>query len=55
MTTLKAHFDGKVLVPDEPVNLPVGCALKVRVEPMRKKPPGRIPCSGLSKWPGASP
>jgi hypothetical protein len=34
MTTLKAHFNGKVLVPDEPVNLPMNCALKVQVEPM---------------------
>jgi hypothetical protein len=29
---LKAHFDGKVLVPDEPVNLPVDCALEVQVK-----------------------
>ncbi len=34
MTTFKAHFDGKVLVPDEPVDLPVDCALTVRVEVM---------------------
>lgn len=32
MIVLKAHFDGKVLVPDEPVNLPVDCALEVRVQ-----------------------
>ncbi len=36
MTVLKAHFDGKVLVPDEPVNLPMDCALEVRVEPVRE-------------------
>jgi len=30
--TIKAHFDGKVLVPDEPVNLPEGKALVVHVE-----------------------
>ena len=36
MTTLKAHFDGKVLIPDEPVNLPVNCALKIAVEPAEK-------------------
>ena len=36
MTMLTAHFDGKVLVPDEPVNLPQDCALKVQVEPMEK-------------------
>ena len=29
--TLRAHFDGKVLVPDEPVDLPVNCALEVQV------------------------
>ena len=36
MTVLRAHFDGKVLVPDEPVNLPVNCALEVHVQPLRK-------------------
>jgi hypothetical protein len=34
MTVLKAHFDGKVLVPDEPVDLPVNCALEVHVQPV---------------------
>jgi len=34
MTMLTAHFDGKVLVPDEPVKLPLNCALKVQVEPL---------------------
>lgn len=29
--TIKAHFDGKVIVPDEPVDLPVGKALDVEV------------------------
>jgi hypothetical protein len=36
MTVLKAHFDGKVLVPNEPVNLPTDCDLEVYVEPLRK-------------------
>jgi len=36
MTVLKAHFDGKVLVPDEPVNLPVNCALEVHVQPVQE-------------------
>ena len=31
MTTLTAHFDGKVLVPDSPVKLPVNQPLKVSV------------------------
>ena len=39
MTTLTAHFDGKVLVPDEPVELPVNCALKVQVEPVEQSSP----------------
>lgn len=34
MSVLKAHFDGKVLVPHEPVNLSVGCALELHVEPV---------------------
>jgi hypothetical protein len=30
-TTLRAHFDGKVIVPDEPVELPVGQPLRIEV------------------------
>ena len=30
--TIRAHFDGKVIVPDEPVALPTGTPLTVRVE-----------------------
>ena len=30
-TTLKAHYDGKVLVPDQPVELPVNAALRLQV------------------------
>lgn len=33
MVTIKAHFDGKTIVPDEPVSLPEGTALTVHVEP----------------------
>lgn len=36
--TLKAHFDGKVLVPDEPVELPVNCALEIQVKPLQADP-----------------
>lgn len=31
--TIRAHFDGKVIVPDGPVTLPAGTPLTVRVEP----------------------
>ncbi|HEV3255696.1 MAG TPA: hypothetical protein VG013_02330 [Gemmataceae bacterium] len=30
--SITAHFDGKVIVPDEPVELPVGQPLRVHVE-----------------------
>ena len=30
--TIRAHFDGKVIVPDEPVMLPEGTPLTVRIE-----------------------
>lgn len=32
MISLKAHFDGKVIVPDEPVKLPKGRSLVVTVQ-----------------------
>ncbi len=33
MTTLRAHFDGKAFVPDEPVDLPQGTQVTVTVVP----------------------
>jgi hypothetical protein len=30
--SIKAHFDGKTIVPDEPVNLPVNQPLRVKVD-----------------------
>lgn len=30
-TTMTAHFDGKVIVPDQPVELPVGTLLHIAV------------------------
>lgn len=38
MKTVKAHFDGKVLVPDEPVDLPIDRPLELRVETVGKSP-----------------
>ena len=32
--TIAAHFDGKVIVPDDPVDLPAGQRLTVRLEPV---------------------
>ena len=31
--TIKAHFDGKTFVPDEPVNYPANFAVTLQVEP----------------------
>jgi len=36
MTVLTARFDGKVIIPDEPVSVPTDCAAKVQVEPVRE-------------------
>lgn len=33
MVAFRGHFDGKVIVPDEPVNLPPGQRLMLRAEP----------------------
>ncbi len=32
--TIKAHFDGKVIVPDEPVNLPKDQQLEISILPV---------------------
>ncbi|MCL2647662.1 MAG: hypothetical protein FWD61_11745 [Phycisphaerales bacterium] len=32
MTTLHAHFDGRVFVPDEPVNIPKNTPVKIQVQ-----------------------
>jgi hypothetical protein len=40
MTTMRVHFDGRVLVPDGPVDLPVGRTLEIEVrEPIEDEPP----------------
>jgi len=31
-TVFSAHFDGRVIVPDEPVSLPIGQKLQLRVD-----------------------
>jgi hypothetical protein len=31
-TVFSAHFDGRVIVPDEPLSLPIGERLQLRVE-----------------------
>jgi hypothetical protein len=63
MTTLRVHFDGKVLVPEEPVDLPRDCTLEVQVREAkvpseRDLPIGIHPVSGFPYFkvsPGAKP
>lgn len=38
---ISAHFDGKVIVPDEPVELPIGQPLRIRVE-LTEQPAARF-------------
>ncbi len=34
MMSIRAHFDGKVFVPDETVDVPVGAPLALQIEPV---------------------
>lgn len=49
MTVLRAHFDGKVFVPDEPPNLPPGSVtlqvieLDMDIDPLTDLPVIRVP------------
>jgi hypothetical protein len=50
--SLQAYFDGKVIVPQEPVPLPAGTPLRVRIEvaedmPRKKTRPRRVIGLGL--------
>ena len=45
MTTLRAHFDGRVLVPDQPVDLPSGQPLEIQVRPITGQDPSQVPGS----------
>jgi len=55
--TLRAHFDGKVIVPEEPVDLPVGQSLSVQIESReqsrstaRLDAPAENPFAALIDW-----
>jgi hypothetical protein len=48
VVTLSAHFDGKVIVPDEPVGLAAGARLRVTLEPMD---PPAVPVPGKLELP----
>ena len=38
-TTLRVHFDGKVLVPEQPVDLPIGQSVQVRIVELHQAAP----------------
>jgi len=43
MTTLTARYDGKVLIPEQPVDLPTGVTLRVTVEVAAPDAPPKAP------------
>ena len=47
IVTIRAHFDGKVIVPDEPVDLPVNQPLKVQLRPIA--PQGATPAADRAR------
>ena len=53
MIAIKGHFDGRVIVPDEPVDLPRNQPLIVRVEPADTAAPD-VPTSTPPGVPGAA-
>lgn len=60
MIRLTAHYDGKVLVPDEPVALPAGVPLDVTVEASEHIPANGDPILafvglGADAWAGVDP
>jgi hypothetical protein len=45
--TIKCHFDGKVFIPDEPVDLPAGANLDMHIESQESGyAPGVLPHQG---------
>jgi len=52
VTAIKAHFDGRVLVPEEPVDLPVNQTVELYVQPLASdRPPLMELVELLSQYP----
>ena len=47
MYTVKARYDGRVFIPDQPVDLPVGFVLDISIEP--PSPPEAKPIQPLTQ------
>jgi hypothetical protein len=48
MVAIKGHFDGKVIVPDVPVDLPTGRRFTFHVDPHESSPSSPAGVSGAS-------
>lgn len=57
MVAIKGHFDGKVIVPDVPVNLPTGRRFTFLVDPHEVPPvaPVGVPGASLLRFAGKIP
>ena len=49
MKTINAHFDGKVIIPDEPLDLKPNQKLRISIEPIEPK---RATRTDFSSWIG---
>jgi hypothetical protein len=49
MTTVRARFDGKVFVPEKPVDLPAGCELEISFAAPENESPGKTPLARLAE------
>lgn len=47
LTTVKVHFDGRVFVPETPVNLPVGTVLEIPIKAEASSPTADRPLIAL--------
>lgn len=51
--TIAGHFDGKVIIPEKPLRLPVGKRLRIRVEldqPKNAKKGGKLKIIGTGQF-----
>lgn len=52
--TITGHFDGKVIIPDQPVKLPVGKRLRIQIDVAAsgngKQPSKRLKIIGTGKY-----
>lgn len=51
MIALNAHYDGRVIVPDEPLDLPANQKVRINIEPIDTEPQSR-PRTDFSQWIG---